>query len=77
MKLIIEEDESLTLNPETFAFALRAHQERLGKTQKQMADLLGVSLRIYITWQKGDGNPLEVTMEGAIARLRKAKPGKA
>lgn len=59
-----------------FAFALRAHRQRLKLTQGAIAAILGVAKRTLENWERLEGGePLQITMEGAIARLR-VIPGK-
>jgi len=58
---------------ETFGAALKMHRDRLGLTQAEVATLLDVSARIVWQWEQAIGNPLPVTMEGVIARLKLAK----
>jgi transcriptional regulator with XRE-family HTH domain len=58
------------LDRESFAAALKMHQDRLGLTQAEAAGLLGVSPRVLWQWREAKGNPLAVTMEGALARLK-------
>lgn len=59
----------------TFAEQLKVECERLGLTQAEAATLLGVSPRAVWKWLHGD-EPLAVTAEGVIARLKKAKAKK-
>jgi DNA-binding XRE family transcriptional regulator len=56
----------------TFQQQLEQHQGRLGMTQAEMALLLGISPRTYAYWLAG-GNVSQLTQEGALARLRRAK----
>lgn len=56
----------------TFAEQLKAEQDRLGATQAEIATLLEVSPRAVWKWLHGD-EPLAVTAEGVLARLKKAK----
>lgn len=63
----------MPLTRSTFAAALRMHRERLGLTQAEAAQLLGVSPRAIWKWENEEGNCLTVTMEGVIARLKFAQ----
>lgn len=56
----------------TFAEELKAERERLGLTQAKTAELLDVSKRSVEQWEAG-AEPLAITREGALARLRRAK----
>jgi transcriptional regulator with XRE-family HTH domain len=58
-----------------FSEILKSERERLGLTQAEAADLLNVSPRAIWKWEHGD-EPLAVTAEGVIARLKKAKAKK-
>jgi transcriptional regulator with XRE-family HTH domain len=60
----------------SFAEQLKKERERLGLTQAQAASLLGVSKSVIEKWEADTRTPLEITQEGALARLRKAKPRK-
>lgn len=59
----------------TFAHQLKAERERLGLTQARAAKLLEVSKRSIEQWEAGS-EPLVITQEGALARLKKAKKPK-
>lgn len=59
----------------TFAEQLKSERERLGLTQAEAADLVGVSPRAIWKWEHGD-EPLAVTAEGVLARLKRAKAKK-
>ena len=59
----------------TFAEQLKAELNRLNVTQAEGAEILGVSPRAVWKWLHGD-EPLAVTAEGVIARLKKAKAKK-
>lgn len=61
------------MSHETFAAALKMHRDRLGLTQAEAATLLDVSPRILWQWEQATGNPLSVTMEGVLARLKFSK----
>lgn len=56
-----------------FPEQLKAHRERLGLTQAELADLLDVPSRTYWEWEAGKTTPYAITQEGALARLSKAK----
>lgn len=65
----------------TFAEQLKSERKRLGLTQAGAAALLSdevktLSARTYWKWESGADAPLEITQEGALARLRKHKVGK-
>ena len=64
----------MTLDAKTFAVALLAHRMRLGLTQPEAAALCEISPRLWWKWEHGEGNPLPVTMEGMLTRLKKATP---
>jgi transcriptional regulator with XRE-family HTH domain len=57
----------------TFPEQLRAEMERLDLTRKQTAELLSVSSSWVDKVLAGENTPLEITKEGALARLEKAK----
>jgi transcriptional regulator with XRE-family HTH domain len=59
----------------SFDQQLKAELARLSITQAQAAEILGVSPRAVWKWLHGQ-EPLEVTAEGVIARLKKAKAKK-
>jgi len=56
----------------TFASQLKSERARLGLTQAEAAVLLDVSPRAVWQWEKGE-EPLALTQEAALARLKKAK----
>jgi len=58
-----------------FSEQLRAEIDRLGLTQAEAATLLDVSPRAVWKWLHDD-EPLAVTAEGVIARLKRAKAKK-
>lgn len=60
---------------EQFADQLKSERERLGLTQAEAATALQVSPRAIWKWEHGD-EPLAVTAEGVLARLKKLKPKK-
>lgn len=51
---------------------LKAARLRLGLTQAEAASVCGVSARAYWQWEAGKST-LDVTLEGALERLRSAK----
>ena len=51
---------------------IKAARLRLGLTQAEAAAVCGVSARAYWQWEAGKST-LEVTLEGALERLRAAK----
>ncbi len=55
---------------------LKSERERLGLTQAGAAALLGVSKSVIEKWESGQRTPLEITQEGALARLRRTKSRK-
>ena len=55
-----------------FATELKSELVRLGLTQAEAAELLDVSPRAIWKWLHGS-EPLAVTAEGVLARLRKSK----
>ena len=55
-----------------FAEQLKSELGRLGLTQAEAAALLDVSPRAVWKWLHGS-EPLAVTAEGVLARLKKAK----
>ena len=57
------------IDPESFAGRLKTHRKALGLTLEETAALLQVSPRSYYAWENGETIPLEVTQEGALARL--------
>lgn len=62
------------MDRDTFAAAVKMHRNRLGLTQAEAATLLGVSKRVVENWERQEGGtPLEVTVEGVLARLKFAK----
>ena len=54
----------------TFAEALHSEKERLGLSQRAMADRLGVSPRTVWNWLAGRRVPPQITQDGALAKLR-------
>lgn len=57
----------------TFSEQLKAHREKHGQTQAQLAAFLGVSARAIWQWEQG-ALPHLLSQEGVIARLRSCKP---
>lgn len=55
-----------------FSELLKSERARLGLTQSEAAALLEVSPRAIWQWESGK-EPITLTQEGALARLRKAK----
>lgn len=51
---------------------IKAARLRLGLTQAEAAAVCGVSPRAYWQWEAGKST-LEVTLEGALVRLRSSK----
>ncbi len=56
-----------------FPEQLRAHRARLGITQAQLAEILGVSFGAVSKWERGLNLPAEIAQEGAVARLEKVQ----
>ena len=52
-----------------FAAHLRAERLRLGLTQTDLAQILGVSLEAISKWERGLVEPAAIAQEGARARL--------
>jgi transcriptional regulator with XRE-family HTH domain len=59
----------------TFPEKLRHHRQRLGITQSQLAEILGVSFGAVSKWERGLNLPAEIAQEGAVARLEKLPVG--
>lgn len=57
----------------SFGEQLKAHRERLGLTQAELAALLDVPARTHWEWESGKTTPHAITQEGALARLSKIK----
>lgn len=55
----------------TTADDVRMTRERLGWTQQQLADKLGVSLRAVQYWEKGDRRP-PTYLRNVLVRLKRA-----
>ena len=53
-----------------FSAQLRRLRFNLGITQEQAASVLDMSYPGYVAWERGLGNPLIVTQEGALRRLQ-------
>jgi DNA-binding transcriptional regulator YiaG len=60
----------------SFTTTIKQERERLGVTQAQTASLLGVPKSAIKKWEADTRTPLEITQEGAPAKLRKTKPRK-
>jgi transcriptional regulator with XRE-family HTH domain len=60
----------------SFASTIKQERERLGLTQAQAASLLSVSKSVIEKWEADTRTPLEITKDGALAKLRKTKPRK-
>jgi DNA-binding XRE family transcriptional regulator len=58
-----------------FPEQLRAHRARLGITQTQLAEILGVSFGAVSKWERGLNLPAEIAQEGAVARVEKLPVG--
>lgn len=60
-------------NPQSMTFAdqLRAERDRLNITRHECAEILGVSYSWVEKVERGEREPLEITREGALARLAK------
>jgi len=56
-----------------FAERLKAERQRLGLNQSELAVLLGVSMEWVSKAERDLSTPLEITQEGALARMRKTK----
>lgn len=56
-----------------FSAQLRTLRESLGLTQAEAAAILGCGKRTVEHWESGDREPLEVTQEGVMARLKVKK----
>lgn len=57
------------LTNEQFAFAIKAHRERLNWTLKQTAELLKISVRALWKWEHCKGGCTHPTKVGALAIL--------
>ncbi len=79
MKTSIEKDGLTTAQYQTSKAVMNLSEElkcerlRLGINQAEASAICGVSPRAYWQWEKC-ASTLDVTLEGAIARLRKQKP---
>ena len=60
----------------TFSESLKSERWRLGLNQSEAAALLEVSFEALSKWERGLSTPAEITQEGAMARLKKAKAKK-
>lgn len=56
-----------------FEESLKSEKARLGMTLAELASALAVGQRTVEHWINGDRVPLDVTREGALARLSKIK----
>lgn len=62
------------LDRDTFGLALKIHRKRLGLTQSEAANMLRISLRTWINWEKNEGgDPTYPAMRGALEILKFAK----
>jgi len=59
-----------------FATKIKTLRESRSLTQEAAAEAMGVSKSILEKWERGDRTPLQITQEGAIARLSRIKPVK-
>ena len=57
----------------SFAKRIEEQRTRLGLTQPEAAAVCGVSVRLWRYWESGERTPLDVTQEGVLARLTRAK----
>lgn len=55
----------------TFAEQLKSQRQRLGLTQSEAAELLEVSASWVDKAEREQREPLKITQEGALARLRR------
>jgi transcriptional regulator with XRE-family HTH domain len=55
-----------------FSAQLKSERKRLGLTQLQAAEMLGVSQSVLEKWERVVITPKPITQEGAIARLEAA-----
>ena len=58
----------------SFAETLKTERQRLGLTQAEAATLLSSPDRTYWEWENGKTEPPAIAQEGAIRRLKNAKP---
>lgn len=56
-----------------FCDQIKQERQRLGLTQSELAAVLGVSMEWVSKTERDLTTPLEITQEGALARLRKTK----
>jgi transcriptional regulator with XRE-family HTH domain len=56
-----------------FSEKLKSERKRIGLSQPDLALLLGVSAEWVSKTERELSTPLEITQEGALARLRKTK----
>ena len=64
------------MNSKEFSEALKERRKKLGMTQAEVAEKLGVPIKTYTRWEHNQNTALELTMEGALARLAKIEPKK-
>jgi transcriptional regulator with XRE-family HTH domain len=57
-----------------FATQIKSLREAKSLTQGAAAEAMGVSKSILEKWERGDRTPLQITQEGAVARLSRLKP---
>lgn len=62
------------MNDAEFSEALKSERTRLGMRQADAAKLCEVSQRTIAAWEIGTASAKPATMEGVLARLKKAKP---
>lgn len=59
-----------------FAHEIKSLREAKNLTQAEAAEVMDVSKSILEKWEKGTRTPLQITQEGARARLNSHKPKK-
>lgn len=67
---------SLGLNNMTFAKQLKSERQRLGMTRVEAARLLEVSASWVDKAERDVREPIKITQEGALARLKQLKKPK-
>ena len=67
---------SLGLNNMTFAEQLKSERQRLGMTRVEAARLLEVSASWVDKAERDVREPIKITQEGALARLKQVKKPK-
>jgi DNA-binding transcriptional regulator YiaG len=60
----------------SFAAQLKQQRQRLRLTQAEAAELLEVSFEVVSKWERALTEPAKITQEGALLRLKNAKPSK-